>query len=561
MNIHNPAEEAPESLEEALSKARSNDVASPNRMNRVQAALAFYSRATGRPLNELPAHRGHVIQRFRQFRRRGVCVSSKTLSNYRSEICWLIGKTGGRGPRSHIALGHEWLAVKAILSGKYDWCFLTRFSGFCSSNGVTPGAVSDADVERFMDNELALGELEDPHGYGRRVVATWNKIAGQHPELNLPRLTAIPGKTRRWTLPEEAFTASLQKDVKAWLAFSASDDPFAEKPRRQLKPSTIRHTRHLIFKAASALVYSGRDAESINSLADLVTVDGFEALMRFLLMRQGGAKTEALLNVARKLLAIARHHVRVDAATEDRLATIVANLDCRQPGLSNRTRRRLKAVEDRRVRDAIIRLPQSLLRQAKVARSPRKRRLLAQLAIACEILLVAPLRIGNLSNLRIGGSFTRVTSDKDANWLITFEPHEVKNRAHLLYELPEESTRHIDQALRLYDQPGGWLFPGCNGSHKTNLSWQIKKAVESNIGIEWHTHMFRAFVAYLVLSDNPANFEVVLKLLGNSDAGVVRESYAFLAEKPLIASGQAAVLKSRRHLGVEAPRASRRREG
>ena len=354
----------------------------------------------------------------------------------------------------------------------------------------------------------------------------------------------------RWTLPETAFPQSFRADVDAWFQRATSDDPFSSPPRGALRRSTIRTRRHQLFKAASALVFSGHPIEAVRSLADLVTLEAFRTLVRYLLDRQNGKSTEALHGVTSGLLAIARHHVGVGGETEAQLARIVKNLDVGITGFRSKTRIRLAAFEDDRRVSALLHLPARLLAEAKTAGSARRRKQLAQVALAIEILTFAPMRIANLVSLRQGVSLRRVTLGCERRWLISIPTDEVKNRSDLNYELPKDIL--IDGALALYEQLGGWLFPGRGPGPKAEslLSGQIKRMVESRLGLAFHTHMFRSLAGYLHLKENPNGFEAVRALLGNRDDRVIGNNYAFLAERSMIANAQTSIGQTRARLAL-----------
>jgi integrase len=328
------------------------------------------------------------------------------------------------------------------------------------------------------------------------------------------------------------------------------DDPFDDRPTCPLRATTIRTRRHQILMAASALVHSGEPIEKLHGLADLVTADHFETALRLLRKRQDNNSTEALYGLAQGLLAIARHHVRVDSTTEARLALITRKLKRRKSGFRNKSRRRLAVIEDDHILAAILRLPQRLLDEARATQG-RKRHLLAQMAVAIEILLLVPLRISNLSVLQVGSTIKRLSAGMRSHgtpgWLIALPASMVKNNVDLTFELSAEAGTRIEAAMALYEQPDGYLFPGAAGpsKHSSALSCQIKRIVESRVGIEWHTHLFRAMAGYLILRDNPSAFESVRVLLGNRDDQVIRENYAFLADRPLIAHAQSAIMRSR----------------
>jgi hypothetical protein len=88
----------------------------------------------------------------------------------------------------------------------------------------------------------------------------------------------------------------------------------------------------------------------------------------------------------------------------------------------------------------------------------------------------------------------RVLRGRERRWLISIPAHEVKSRVDLTYELPPDAHGMIEGALALYDQPDGWLFPGRGRGPKATslLSGQIKRTVQSRLGLAFHTHMFRA---------------------------------------------------------------------
>ena len=157
---------------------------------------------------------------------------------------------------------------------------------------------------------------------------------------------------------------------------------------------------------------------------------------------------------------------------------------------------------------------------------------------------------GNLTSIRLGVSLRRVTLGRKRCWLISIPADQVKNRAELTFELPDDSHDLIENVFALYDQPDGWVFPGRRHGPKAAslLSGQIKRTVESRAGVAFHTHMFRALAGYLHLRENPNGFEAVRALLGNRDDNVVRNNYAFLAERSLIANAQASIGKTRARL-------------
>jgi integrase len=537
------ANSGPLSLQAALDEAIKAGSIPQKRLPRIRAALAAFIRLMARPPNELPAHRGFVIQQTKRLRRRPTGISLKTLSNTRSELLFLISTVSGKSPATWKKFSPEWDAFGETLCGQRAWWSLSRFAAYCSTEDVVPTQVSDQRVTRFATYLEDSGEVETPKAHVRRVIAVWNKVASQYPQMRLPALTSTPQGRKRWTIPEQQYNDEFRQDVEKWLARLTNPDPFAPGPSRPLRPATIRIRRHQLFKAASALVFSGHRIDTIRSLADLVRIENFQTLMRYLLARQSQS-TEALYNLSYALLAVARHHVQVDKETDAKLARLVKNLSSDVVGFRSRTRTRLAAFEDDRLLAALFQLPAKLLNDARKVRSPYRQRILAQLAIAIEILTFAPLRVGNLSSLRLGETLRKVSVRNQTCWLITIPAAEVKNRQELIHELPAKDHPLIADALRLYSQPEGWVFGGRKGP-KTALSKLIKQIIERHLGVAFHTHMFRALAGYVHLRENPNGFESVRALLGNRDEHVVRRNYAFMAERSHIAHAQETIRSNR----------------
>src|SRR4051794_34850329 len=77
-------------LLQVLDKAVGDQAIPAARVARTRAAVAAFARLMRRPAAELPAHQGFLIHQLRRLRREPTGLSSKTLSNTRSELLNLI---------------------------------------------------------------------------------------------------------------------------------------------------------------------------------------------------------------------------------------------------------------------------------------------------------------------------------------------------------------------------------------------------------------------------------------------------------------------------------------
>jgi integrase len=144
-------------------------------------------------------------------------------------------------------------------------------------------------------------------------------------------------------------------------------------------------------------------------------------------------------------------------------------------------------------------------------------------------------------------------------WFVDLKAEVVKNLMTRSHELPPESSPLIDEAMRLYAQSNDWIFPGRKGGRKLSgtLGPQIKRAVESRLGVPFNTHLYRAIAGCTHLKENPDGFESARALLGDRDDRVLRENYLFLSERHLIRHAQQSIKTARVRL---APRSVRKRK-
>lgn len=346
-----------------------------------------------------------------------------------------------------------------------------------------------------------------------------------------------------WTICETEFDSGLAQDLEAYLAWLAQDDPLADNPGPALQPATIKAIRHHLVKATTALVRSGCRLETITSLADLTSIGNVRALITTLYRRQDSKTSLALHRVGLSLARIARDWVRADSDTIAELQRFVGGLvPKKRDDLGSRTKTRLQAFEDEDLLSRLLTLPIQLLDEARAAKQPRNRAMLAQSAIACELLIYAPLRINNLSTLQIDHSLKR----ERGRWLICLPGSMVKNGEDQRYEIPAKAVARLKAAMQLYEQPDGWLFPGRAVGAKSSgsLSGQIKRTVEQRLGVPFHPHLYRAIAIYLqVLAHGAQGFEIGRILLGNRDAATIRKNYGYLADRELLRRAQEEVVK------------------
>ena len=490
----------------------------PRRRQEIESALRTIARALGRPLERIPAEPRHLSARLGEIAPRAIGISPRRLRNIRSLARAGLALVRPMSPGRHTnKLSPGWDALWSQLQSRWVKTALSRFFHFCSNAGTDPSGVGDATFPEFrahLDNTL----VKDPDAVFREMVRAWR--SAQRAVADWPRVEiTVPDRRKRWTLPWSTFPQSLKQGSDAWRDRLSGRDPFEEAPIRPVRASTVERREWQIRSFASALVLRGRDPETLASLADLVEIENFKEGLRFFLDKSGGKRTGFIRELACILTAIARHHLEFDKVQLDQLAVINRRLDVDRGGLTEKNLARLRQFDDPDNVVALLCLPEKLMRIAAHNRNPRAGALQAQIATAIGILLMAPIRIGNLSALDLERDLIRPGRGKQLHIVLAAE--RVKGRAPLEYPLPAPSVELIERYLekfrpRLAHPRCTALFPGKGGGAKASVTVrkQISDTVHSYTGIRINPHLFRHATSKIFLDRNPGEESVVQRVPG-----------------------------------------------
>jgi integrase len=256
------------------------------------------------------------------------------------------------------------------------------------------------------------------------------------------------------------------------------------------------------------------------NLAAVVTAAQAGRALRFFWERAGGKASVHAGQIAGVVLSIARHWAKLPDAELARLKTMSKRIAVHQTSMTARNRTRLRAVDDPERLQALLMLPERIRSEVvrdKVPTQHQAQRL--QTAVAIELLTMAPVRIKNLAELRIGVNLLR---DRQGEMTLSLPEMEVKNSMAIEIALPATTARLIDLYLEKYrpllGSPGSpWLFPGrAADSHKTmaGLRQQIERCLAVHCGLVFNPHLFRHFAAKLILEANPGAHGQVQRILG-----------------------------------------------
>ena len=189
--------------------------------------------------------------------------------------------------------------------------------------------------------------------------------------------------------------------------------------------------------------------------------------------------------------------------------------------------------------DRVINLPFRMMAEARRdrARAPVQSAVKAQIAVAIAILTIVPLRIKNLTQIRLGLNLNKPGGPGSDYWL-NFPNYDVKNRLKLEYALDECITPLIDEYVHdfrptlLRGRNEDCLFPGLRIGAKGEVSFsgQITDRVLKLTGLRITAHQFRHAAGAIVLQEQPGNYELVRLILGHRSVSTTMRCYIWLKQ-------------------------------
>ena len=279
---------------------------------------------------------------------------------------------------------------------------LSRLMRWASAEGIDPADLDQAAIERFGMALMQDSFHQNPRDCWRRTVAAWNAAVEGVPGWPQQRFTPPPGR-ECYVLALEAFPASFQADAQAWLDRLAGKAGLDIGPLKPLRPATLDKWHFALRQLGSALVASGRDIASVTGLEELVTRDAADAILRFYLERAGNMPCAQTATLANDLKAIARHYVGVPPSDLDRLRRMTARVTPPSQGMTDKNRAALRQFQSVEMQRKLVRFAGTLFAELPASGRPGKRLAVRlQVALAVEILLVAPVRLHNLCRLELG---------------------------------------------------------------------------------------------------------------------------------------------------------------
>lgn len=525
----------------------------------LRSAVKRAGELMGQGTLDVAANQRAVFERLQTISPAMADMSAASYANMKSRVrkAFRLAKPQLHNPRSRYPLKGAWKELQSGLTVKLQRS-TSRLFHFAASKGWEPVDVSDEVITKFETYLRDEAMIEDWKGTLRQSIKAWNILASTHEDLS--PLTPPACKRTSYWVPECEWPPSLSKEVFELLEWLGSPTDFVDRTHKPLKPATVIQYRHTVTTVISALVKSGYELSSLDSLWAVFTPWNIERVLQFLFERSGGSVTDQMFQVAMRALTIAKFKGKpaADIETFRRMMSNVRDRTDRTRGLTQKNRSLLDRLDDQRFKDQLLLLPYTLFALAEKRRTSALAPAIARTAMAIELLLVCSMRRTNLTRLELGRSIRTIGDGKQPSWIIEIDADEVKNAQPLRFPLGEQTTQMLTIYLEqwrpsLSIEPNSWLFPAGDGSclDAKTMAYAIGSWSKRILGISITPHQFRHLSADMYLRTHPDALYTVSQHLGHRDVNTTKNFYTAPKQREASKRFQEHVLEVRKVAGIK----------
>jgi integrase len=488
----------------------------------------------------VPARWSAIKDAVRQLHAARVGANPKTLANHKSNartaIQWFEKEKDV--PKWGTPLTAPWALLSRLIPDRNHRQRLSGLMRHCSARAIDPAGVTEEVLDEYMRYRAELTALAADAAARRKIARAWNACVDDIKQWPQQRLIEPPVKALAETA-WESFAKALREEIERYLAgFKKMRRGVSGKRIRPCKESTINTRRRELQAFARMAVRLGQPIEGLASLEALLDPALVEEVLTAYWEENGEEPRVYTIDMAWKLLSVARETKCLPEADLAKLDDIRAAMEeYRHGGLTEKNLKVIRAVLTEGVWNDVVQLPRTLMAGARLLRhqAPVKAAVLAQVATAIAILSFAPIRLGNLIQIRLEENLIKPGSLDGPYWLV-FPHYDVKNRVQLNFKLVPQVCDIIDEYIQdfrsilMRGSNERWLFPGETGGVKTSrtLSIQVTERIEKATGLRMTVHQFRHVAAAIYLKVHPGQYEVVRQLLGHRNIQTTMNFYVGL---------------------------------
>jgi integrase len=463
--------------------------------------------------------------------------------------------------RADMPLLPAWDSLLAPLDARQR-ASVIALARFCSARDILPEAVDACLMLAFRDWLERRTLTPNPTKLAGNTRGAWNRFTTRIPGWPARKIERS-GDTHQFILPLDRFTPAFQQDVAAFearLQRSILNDPFDDdlddagqdnaadpdgddamppaRPRKPLRPSSAAGRAAHARWAASALVATGMPVEQITSLADLVRpLANAKAILTYIRDQGTKGRSSQGSHIGPVLRIIAKYEAHLPVADVQRISRWASAVALRYGGMTEKNQRAI-ATALMPERDArLLGLPKALMAAAEqlLPQSPRKAATIALRAVAIAFLTRVPLRLANVTGLRLDRHIQRNDPRRPDIHAIHIPPEESKTDIPITMPIPAALNRVLQLWITRYRPilavPGNpYLFPGAGKGDRPMTPQGFRDAIRSVtheiVGAKLSPHQFRHLAGNRYLKAYPGEYETVRQLLGHRSLATTVKHYA-----------------------------------
>jgi Phage integrase family len=502
-------------------------------------SLRQFAKATDRPLEVIPARYSAVRNELAGWHHAPSGLTPKTVMNHRSNtkraLLYLSQEKGI--PQHGAPLAADWENLRAEIDDKLIRSRLSSFMRYCSANKISPQIVDETVVDKLVEYRNRCSKPAND-AFRRLLARAWNANIKNIPEWPKRRLVE-PSVKSAVEVEWEEFRGGLRRDVDKYL--KGLTQIRKGRTGRHIKPlreSTIKGRRAELQAAARMAVKIGIPFEKLDSLRALLRPNVAEKILDAYWQKNGEKPKLYTIDLARRFVAIAKETKCLNEKDCETLQDIWRRLNEERPpdGPTEKNLDFVRKVLTPGVWGRVVKLPFAMMEEARRQRHrPIRAAVIAQKAVAIAIEAVAPVRLGNLTSIKLGGNLNK-PGGPDSNYWLHFAPEDVKNTVRLQFVFKEYLTDLIDEYVRdfwptlLRGRKEDYLFPGMRRGAKGKVSFsvEISKYIYKATGLKMTVHQFRHAAGAIILKNRPGEFELVRQILGHRSIGTTMRCYVGL---------------------------------
>jgi len=501
-------------------------------------SLRQMAKYLGMPVSLVPARITAIGPKIAALHPAQLNLNPKTFANHRATarkaLNWHRDKLGDYGRKGLVSATYRDLLKQIECRHHRD--ALSPFLRFLTSKDVDPGAIRDSHIQEYVQfrQETSFKPIKPTtirmlvrhlNNYSHKL-AGWQSLALTEP------VYARRHQGPAWhDLPD-----GLKHDIEAALKRRSRPRKLVTGKRlRGCQQSTLDRIRRQLMAFIRKAASIGIPVSELSSLTSLLDPDCVEKVLEAYWPETCDNPNSYTIELADTIVSLARYDTDLDEVAVDRLGDMAALLaEYRQTGMTEKNRTLVRQVLNGDMWSKVLALPRMLMKQAEAERmgKPLRAAVMAQLAVAVHLLSVAPVRMQNLSSIRLDENLVQPRGPGTA-YLLVFPDYDVKNRQVLEFPLPERTTATLDVYIRnhrpqlMHGQNHDFLFPAKRHAHKDpkTLGEQISAMIYRELGEKITPHQFRHAAGALILKRLPGNYELVRRVLGHKSLEATTRFY------------------------------------